>query len=206
MAKIVDRGTLTELKRGAVLLEEDTPHGLVCFVSSGLLGVWERDFISNELRLVFPAWRSSVLIKSPALSGLPNGRITAMAPSNVYCLSDSQLLDLWEDHGFLQGLMALQMRNFKLEAVYEAAMRSDSFTERVVNFACASFLHTHAEWPKGSFSIDWPLRRSDFASLMGASRSHHHAVLHQLEQDGKLKISGRMLTCRLKALDRGNQA
>ncbi len=186
--KIIERSSLVEFKRGAIVTECGSAGIEVLIISSGVLGVWDRSESTEEMRLVYPAWRNTALNISDALTGRANYQVTALARSNVYILKHDAVSELWRDRHFVEWLLWAMSRNHAMLTTYNVATRFKAVPERIIALIQAAYFQINGNWPRGSFEMDWPIRGSDFAEMLGISRPYLHSTLVALEMEGKLKI------------------
>ncbi len=191
--KIIERSSLVEFKRGAVVTEYGSAGIEVLIISSGVLGVWDRSEPTKEMRLAYPAWRNSALNISDALTGRANYQVTALARSNVYRLKHDAVSELWRDRHFVEWLLWAMSRNHAMLTTYNVATRFKSVPERIISLIQAAYLQINGTWPSGSFEMDWPIRGGDFAEMLGISRPYLHSTLVALEIEGRLTIGDNKL-------------
>ncbi len=59
--KVIERSSLVEFKKGTIVTEFGSTGIEILIISSGVLGVWDRNETTEEMRLVYPAWRNTAL-------------------------------------------------------------------------------------------------------------------------------------------------
>jgi CRP-like cAMP-binding protein len=186
--KFIERSTLVEFKKGSVLTERGVPGCELLLVSSGVLGIWDKNGADGDLRLIYPAWRNSVLNIADVFSGFANYQVTALARSNVYVLNEAAVFDLWRDRQFVEWLLFGLSRNQSVLNAINVATRFKSVPDRILALVQVAYFHHNGAWPVQAFEMEWPIRGSDFSEMLGISRPYLHSTLVELELAGKLKI------------------
>ncbi len=79
-------------------------------------------------------------------------------------------------------------RNHAMLTTYNVATRFKTVPERIIALIQAAYFQINGNWPRGSFDMDWSIRGSDFAEMLGISRPYLHSTLVMLELEGRLKI------------------